>query len=88
MADDPLAAICFIVSSAATTTYVAVTTIDTFNNIYHIMKAEHKKNSRPSTKDKHTKHRPGESYGQNRNKNRGNKNKKNEHPINPNKRKK
>ena len=52
------------------------------------MKAEHKKNSRPSTKDKHTKHRPGESYGQNRNKNRGNKNKKNEHPINPNKRKK
>ena len=88
VADDPLAAICFIVSSAATTTYVAVTTIDTFNNIYHIMKAEHKKNSRPSTKDKHTKHRPGESYGQNRNKNRGNKNKKNEHPINPNKRKK
>jgi hypothetical protein len=44
--------------------------------------------ARNSTSDKHTKTRSGSSYGKNRNINRGMKNKKHEHPINPNKRKK
>ena len=52
-----------------------------------VIKAEHTKGTRPSTKDKHTKHRAGKSYGQQRNMNRGAKNKKYEHPMNPNKKK-
>jgi len=49
--------------------------------------AEHTKGARNSTRDKHTKTRSGISYGQNRNMSRGDKNKKHEHPMNPNKRK-
>ena len=49
--------------------------------------ATHTKGARNSTSDKHTKTRSGSSYGHNRNMNRGLKNKKHEHPINPNKRK-
>ena len=49
--------------------------------------AEHTKGARKSTSDKHTAHRAGSSYGQNRNSNRGDKNKKYQKKANPNKRK-
>ena len=48
--------------------------------------SEHTKNKSHHTKDKHTKRRAGGRYDVNTNANRGNKNKKHEHPINPNKR--
>ena len=48
----------------------------------------HTKGAKSSTWDKHTGPRSGSSYGHTRNMNRGAKNKKHEHPINPNKRKK
>ena len=49
--------------------------------------AEHTKGARKSTSDKHTAHRAGSSYGQNRNSNWGDKNKKYQKKANPNKRK-
>ena len=49
--------------------------------------AEHTKGARKSTSNKHTAHRAGSSYGQNRNSNRGDKNKKYQKKANPNKRK-
>ena len=49
--------------------------------------AEHTKGARKSTSDKHTAHRARSSYGQNRNSNRGDKNKKYQKKANPNKRK-
>ena len=49
--------------------------------------AEHTKGARKSTSDKHTAHRAGSSYGQNRISNRGDKNKKYQKKANPNKRK-
>jgi len=86
--DDPIAGVCFVVADAAATAYTIVTTVNALKEFYHVMKAEHTRNARPSTADKHTKTRSGKSYGQNRNQNRGNKNKKHEHPINPNKKRK
>ena len=49
--------------------------------------AEHTKGARKSTSNKHTAHRAESSYGQNRNSNRGDKNKKYQKKANPNKRK-
>lgn len=51
------------------------------------MSSEHTKNARPSSHDKHTKTRSGRQYGENRNNNRGDKNKKYWRKFNPNKRK-
>ena len=48
--------------------------------------SEHTRGARKSTADKHTKRRAGTSYGQSRNDNRGNKNKKYQKKDNPNKR--
>ena len=86
--DDPVAAACFIVAEGYGIAYVTVTTVDAFKNLYHVLKAVHRKNVHQSNYDKHTKHRSGASYGHNKNQKRGNKNKKHEHPVNPNKRRK
>lgn len=48
----------------------------------------HTKNKSKQTWDKHSKPRPVKQRGVSRNEGRGDKNKKYEHPINPNKRKK
>ena len=48
--------------------------------------SEHTRGARKSTADKHTERRVGTSYGQSRNDNRGNKNKKYQKKDNPNKR--
>lgn len=52
------------------------------------MASEHKKGARGSTYDKHTARRSGKSYGESRNNNRGDKNKKYQKSPNPNKKKK
>ena len=59
-----------------------------YNKDAIIVKAEHTKGARPSTRQKHTKTRAGSSYGKQRNQNRGYRNRKYEHPQNPNKKKK
>lgn len=56
------------------------------NLLYKPMVAEHTKGKRPSTKQKHTDRRSGTTYGKDRNAKRGSKNRKAEHPTNPNKR--
>lgn len=59
-----------------------------FNSIKNSVKtySDHSTNRNRANYDKHTKTRSGKTYGENRNNNRGNRNKKHTHPVNPNKR--
>lgn len=87
--DDPIATFLYVAAGAIYTYNVVqsfVNSYDTGKQYTMPMAAEHTKGKRPSTKQKHTKRRPGETYGKHRNEPRGNKNRKREHPINPNKR--
>lgn len=84
--DDPIA-FAFLFCAAGIECYEQLNTIRIVKEQSVLQASEHTKNQRPSTRQKHTKRRAGMTYGSNRNDNRGNKNKKRQHPINPNKRK-
>jgi hypothetical protein len=88
IADDPIAVACFVAAGVAETAIIVVTTADALKKLYHVYMAEHTKNPTPSNRDKHTKRRAGKTYGKVKNQNRGDKNKKYEHPVNPNKKRK